>query len=190
MASILMLLALAVPASSQDCVEGTITAEYQTSGPYALAWKYTLEVTWDAGAHGLSHLTFDLDLDSCPCICDPVIFFDSPAGESNGEPEPCTVHYAGDFVCHGDPAIPGQQGVAIKWDAISAGCEPGRSGTGTFVFYSLLGPGDPVTPTTDNLWIKFGPEDCSGVLSGRLPICDGCPLPVESTTWGHIKAVY
>ena len=161
------------------------------SGPFAGFWQYTLTVTWDTGSmYALSHLTFDLDLDDCPCVCEDDFWrFDNPAGESDGEDQngdPCTVHWVGEFVCDGDPTTP-QDGPAIKWDPIENGCEPGTTGSGTFVLYSPHAPepGDP-----RELWIKFDGLDCQGLVTGDLPGCNGCPTSVEPSTWGQIKNTF
>lgn len=189
----LLVLAALIPslATAGECVSGSSAAALQSSGPFAGMWKYTLTVTWDTGSQDLSHLTFDLGLDDCPCVCDEgVIRFDTPAGDSDGHlpsGEPCTVDYAGDFVCAGDPSIPEQDGPAVKWDPAEGDCEPGRTGTGTFCFYSLNGPG---AAGPGELWIKFGQNTCTGPLTGDLPACNGCPTPIEPATWGAVKSLF
>lgn len=180
--------AAAQPGDGGCSVSGTSTAVLMTDGPFAGLWQYTLVVSWDNGSpFALSHLTFDLDLDDCPCVCvDDFWIFDNPAGESAGEDadgNPCTVHYTAELLCTGDPSTP-QEGPALKWEPIEEGCAPGPVGSGTFIFYS---PHAPETGDPRELWTKYDGLQCEGLLTGDLPGCNGCPVPVEPTTWGRIK---
>ncbi len=170
------------------CVQGTSEA-IQVWSPLG-EWEYTLTVEWDTGVpQALSHLTLDLGLINCACVCELEPFdFDSPAGSSDGEDGgvPCTVLYDGFFVCDGDPSIPGSEGPVIKFEPFNGDCEPGPTGSGQFVYYSDWPPGEVVTPNQIIVLIKYGGESCEGVLTGVLPICT-CPTSTRSASWGDIK---
>lgn len=172
--------ALPTSALAGNCISGTSVAELQTTGPFTGLYQYTLSVTWQTTGASLSHLTFDLGLDAC-CLPTTAVF-DTPAGTSTGVKGPC--EYSGELVCTGDPTLPEQQGSAIKWEPLDE-CDPGNSGTGDFIFYTLHMPG---APSPAQLWIKYGQDACSGPLTGDLPVCGA--TPVEGSTWGMIKALY
>lgn len=165
-----------------QCVSGTVTADFQESGPHAGLWKYTMTVTWDL-PHGLSNITLDCGFGVCPgTACSKVFEFDAVAGTSTGEPEPCTVEYAGEFNCEGNPSV-GIDVPIVKWDVISEDCQPGPTGSGTFCFYVNAGPHEdsplPVTIIKDDL------DVCSETITGDCPAV--CIVPVEETTWGAVK---
>ncbi len=174
-------------AASQCSISGTSTAALVIGGPFDGLYKYTLELTWDTGGAGLSHLTIDLNLDTCSEACLPGMFqMDSPAGTSDGDGG-CVAEYVGLFECDGDPTIP-LSGPVIKFEDIQGdGCDAAASGSGTFCFYSPLLPD--ATPEAGNLWIKFSGDTCSGDLVGDMPACTP-PVPVTRATWGAIKALY
>lgn len=177
--------------SSADCVSAVSVAEFQTSGPHAGEWKYTLSVSWSGVQQGASNFTFVLGLDTCPCVCEDGMWtFDTPAGTSTGaDPAtgaPCVAQYVGEFNCQGNPSVPEVQGPSLQW-ATTAGCDPGMAGDGTLTFYS---PNAPTGPSTGDFWLKAGPGACLGVISGQLPGCTACALPVEPRTWGEIKSLY
>lgn len=171
------------------CVTGTSTAT-QVWSPFG-EWEYTLTVEWNTGVpQALSHLTLDLGLINCACVCDLEPFgFDSPAGWSNGVDgdEPCEpVHYYGLFQCDGDPSIPGTAGPMLKFEPFEDDCEPGPVGSGQFVYYSDWPPAEVVTPNQIIVLIKYGGESCEGELTGVLPVCT-CPTSTRSTSWGDVK---
>ena len=176
---------------SAQCLSGNVTAELQTSGTYAGLWKYTATVTWDTPS-GLSNLTLDCGFGACPDeACLQTYLFDTPAGTSDGKtttgpPASCVAEYSGEFNCSGNPSI-GWMDPIIKWDALGGGCEPGKTGTGSFSFYTNLGPrSDSQLPM---VLIKNGQQVCSGTLTGQCPE-PPCVVPVEPTSWGKIKADY
>ena len=185
----LVLTAIVVFASGAalaDCVSGTVTAEFQAVGPFAGLYKYTLDFTWDT-PQGLSNVTLDCGFD-CPLeACTHIWLFDTPSGTSDGEPAPCTVNYAGEFNCEGNPSI-GNTNPVVKWDALadSTGCEPASTGSGTLCFYTEVAP----QPNSSNpvFLVKNGTSVCSGVLTGDCPAA--CPVPVEQVTWGQVKAIF
>ena len=180
-----LVLFVLTPHANANCVEGTVTATFQFSGPHAGLWKYTLEFAWDT-PQGLSNVTLDCGFGACKEIaCDGTFEFDSPAGQSDGEPAPCTVDYEGEFNCDGNPSI-GFPDPIIKWDAIDNGCEPGATGSGTLCFYSNFGP-HPDSPLPIVL-IKDGQNVCNGTIMGDCP--SACTVPTEHLNWGALKVIY
>lgn len=183
---VVALLILSPAAALAQCVSGTVTSELQTTGPFAGLYKYTVDLTWDT-PQGLSNITMDCNFGLCPdFICSQTFAFESIAGTSDGEPAPCTVDYVGEFNCNGNPSI-GWTDPIIKWDAVySGGCEPGNTGTGTFCFYTNMGPSP--NQETPLFLIKNGQQVCQGMLVGDCPT--GCPVPVQHKTLGGLKADY
>jgi len=173
--------------SSAQCVDGTVTAELMDAGPFAGLWKYTVDFTWDT-PQGLSNVTLDCGFGACPEeVCDKTFAFDTPAGHSDGVPDPCTVEYAGEFNCDGNPSA-GIDDPIVKWDAINTeDCEPGPTGTGTLCFYSELGP-HPDAPLPIVI-IKNGQNVCEGTIMGDCPIAP-CLVPTDEITWGGVKGKY
>jgi hypothetical protein len=194
----LLFLGAALPTGAEAgevCATGTSTATFVGSplGDY----KYCAEITWDTGAQqggGLSHLDLLLGLDDCPCACDGFSFgADDTAGVSNGTTsavagDSCTVYYTATAMC-GDPSVPGDEGLLVKFEYFNPPvCQPGRTGTGTFCFYSDWPP-TPIA-TTSSIIIKFGRGECYGDLTGVLP---GCSCEVNATateSWGRVKTLY
>jgi hypothetical protein len=165
-----------------QCVTGTVTAEFQTTGPYAGLWKYTLEVEWDT-PFGLSNITLDCGFGCNPeAACEKIYAFDTPAGTSTGEPEPCIAEYSGEFNCQGNPSV-GITDPIVKWDALNNGCEPGPTGSGVFCFYTNIPP-VPDSPTPVTI-IKDGQDVCTETIMGDCPAL--CPVANEGETWGFVK---
>jgi hypothetical protein len=188
----LLVCALLVPAAAVagDCgISGTVSASQPNDPGFEGLWKYTVNLTWDTDAQGLSHASVFLGLETCECVCNSgVVQFPSPAGTSTGDPEPCVENYNGQYACMGDPTIPaGMNSPAVKFehDEID-GCEPGNSGTGTFCFYTIFPPA-PANSNPSGVGIKYGTNSCLGELSGQMPVCQ-CVVPVQPTTWGRVKA--
>lgn len=182
----------AVAQSRCDQVAMTAAAEVSNDPGYEGLWKYTVQGSWDVGQRALSHMDVFLGLKECVCVCDEIVEFTSPSGYSNGESDngPCTVIYNGQYLCTGDPAIPGslRGNPAVKYEYAAGDCEPGVTGTGEWTFYSVLPPGN-ATTYVDAIAIKHGQMTCTGDVVGVLPSCS-CPVPTESVTWGRVKTLY
>ena len=101
-----------------------------------------------------------------------------------GPKQPCMAEYSGEFNCGGNPSI-GFMDPIIKWDALNGGCEPDKTGSGVFCFYTNLSPSS--GSQLPMALIKNGQEVCSGMLTGQCPE-PPCVVPVEPTNWGKIKA--
>lgn len=195
--ALLILLAAAPAPAGQivvpDCISGTSTAELVNDS--LGDWKYTFTVQWGPVAHGLSHLDLLLGFAGCSCACD-AFSFGAPdsAGTSNGESsdkdgddaDTCRVRYQAQYECHGDPSIPGEEGPLVKWEPASQGCEPGKSGSGVFCFYSDWPP-TAASEANQYLLFKFGSDSCAGHLTGMIPNCQ-CETSTESTSWGSVKS--
>ncbi len=166
------------------CVSGTVTAQYQTTGPFAGLYKYTADISWTT-TQGLSNITLDCGFGDCPDeVCVETFMFATPGGTSDGEGG-CTVDYEGEFNCNGNPSI-GFTDPIIKWDALDDnGCEPGNTGSGTFCFYSNLAPGP--NSALPVILVKNGQNVCSGMLTGDCPQ-PPCVVPVKESTLGKVKA--
>lgn len=168
----------------------TVTAQLSNDPGFVGLYKYTVTGSWDVTQHGLSHIDFFLQLKDLECICDPrVVKFPVPGGTSNGEPAPCTVQYAGEYNCMGDPTVPLElRAPTVKFNAVGGSCEPGVTGTGTWVFYSPFHPG-PYSVDPEGSAIKHGQGICVGSLSGTMPLGD-CATPARTTSWGNMKSLY
>lgn len=182
-------------AGAQECsITGTITATYNEDGPDLGAWCYTLELTWDTGTpYALSHFDFLLDVPYGNCNCQDfadALAWEYPSGYSDGYPGGCTVYYETYLECGGDPSVPDVEGIILKYEPIyDEECEPGPTGSGTFVFYSDL---EPAPIADDNLFLidKHAGYVCTGEISGDFPalVCD--PVSNESRTWTNVKGLY
>lgn len=177
---------------SQCSITGTIVAT-PTLDPLGPNWAYTLTIDWDTGSpFALSHANLLIDAAGGTCSCadfEDALSWDSPIGSSDGDPS-CTVDYDGFLECHGDPSIPGVDGILLKFEPIEgAGCEPGPTGTGTFVFYSDLPP-VPVDEDMLSMVDKFAGESCFGMLSGDFPAFACDPVSTENVPWGRAKGLY
>ncbi len=177
-----------------DCasVSMVVTAAPSNDPGFEGLYKYTVTGTWDVGQFGLSHIDFFLTLKELECICDPrVAQFAIPAGTSDGTNDEgaCKVLYEGKYNCKGDPSIPAELAApTIKFNAVSADCETGTTGTGTWVFYSPFPPA-PYSVDPEGVAIKHGQQVCLGPLAGTLPMGD-CTTPAETKSWGGVKAIY
>ena len=182
-------------AGAECSITGEITAAPNDGDPSMGAWCYTLTVTWDTGdQYALSHLGLIIDTPGGTCLCSDVaaaLNFPAVAGSSDGYPGGCTVDYEAFLECDGDPSIPGDEGILIKWEPLEMadGCEPGPTGTGTFTFCSDLGP-VPVDEWLPLLIEKNAGEFCEGGITGVFPglACD--PVAAEGATWSEIKGYY
>ena len=188
-------LAIASPALAVDeCAElsVTVSAQISTDPGFEGLYKYTVTGSWDVTRFGLSHIDFFLQLKDLECICDPaVVKFGTPAGTSNGVSDdgPCIVNYEGLYFCMGDPSIPAElQAPTIKFNSINGDCEPGTTGTGTWVFYSPFPPA-PYSVDPEGAAIKHGQLVCVGQLAGTMPMGD-CSTPTRAMSWGSVKANY
>jgi len=188
----LVLLFGAQAAMAECFIGGTISASPNPdlSGP---TWMYTMVVTWDTGNnYSLSHANLLLDTAGGTCTCQDfsdALSWGSPVGSSDGTPAPCTVDYEGFLECSGDPSIPGVDGFLLKFEPIEEGCEPGPTGTGTFVFYSHLPP-VPIDEEILSVVDKHALQYCFGHLSGDFPAMACDPVGVESSSWGNVKGQY
>ena len=188
-------LSFAGPALAVDeCAElsVTVSAEPSTDPGFEGLYKYTVTGSWDVTQFGLSHIDFFLQLKDLECICDPaVVKFGTPAGTSNGVSDdgPCIVNYEGLYFCMGDPSIPAELAApTIKFNSINGDCEPGTTGTGTWVFYSPFPPA-PFSVDPEGAAIKHGQQVCVGQLAGTMPMGD-CSTPTRAMSWGSVKANY
>lgn len=187
-----VLAVMAVPGlSAAMCsVDGHIEAE-MIDDPDMPMYMYTMTVMWDMDSpHGLSHLDLVVDVQGGTCDCsdfsDAITF---GAGSSDGEYD-CTVEYMTYLECGGDPSIPDIEGILFKFEPDeSEGCEPGPTGTGTFVFYSDLAP-VPVSEEVIALVDKAGQESCTGMITGVFPgmACD--PVPTAEKSFGTVKSLF
>lgn len=175
-------------------VSMTVTASPSNDPGFEGLWKYTLSGSWDVGQRALSHMDILLMLGDCPNLCDPgLVVFGSPAGLSTGEDSlgvACALEYTGSYLCEGDPSIPPNlREPAAKFEPVNGeGCSSMTEGSGTWIFYSVLPPGEDVLHE-DVIVIKHGNQACTGDVSGRLPICVP-PTAVEVETWGRVKAIF
>jgi hypothetical protein len=192
---VLGVLVSARPALAVDACESlsvTVTAELSTDPGFEGLYKYTVTGSWDVSQFGLSHIDFFLQLKDLECICDPrVVKFGSPAGTSDGQGDagPCVVEYEGVYSCKGDPTVPAELAApTIKFNAAGEDCEPGVTGTGTWVFYSPFPPA-PYSVDPEGAAIKHGQLVCVGALAGTMPMGD-CSTPARAASWGGMKAMY
>jgi hypothetical protein len=179
---------------ADDCsISGTITAS-PTNSPGGPAWAYTLVMTWDTGTpYALSHANVLIDSADGTCMCsdlEDALSWNNPIGTSDGDPNGCIVSYEGFLECKGDPSIPGVEGILLKLEPIEDEfCEPGPTGTGTFVFYSDLPPA-PIDEDILSIVDKYATQSCFGHLSGDFPglACD--PVSVDGASWGTLKGLF
>ncbi len=190
----LALIVLPVAALAECTITGVVTAEANVDQPAMGDWMYTLHLTWDTDAqYALSHFNLVLDLPGGTCDCSAFaagLTWASPAGTSTGDPDGCTIDYDIMLQCDGDPSLPGDEGILLKFEPIENDmCEPGVTGSGTFVFYSDFDPA-PINEEALLLIQKFSGLSCSGYLSGEFPGFPCDPVGAESATWSRIKTLY
>lgn len=171
-------------------IDGHIAAE-MTGDPDLPLYAYTMTVNWDMDApYGLSHLDLLVDILGGTCDCSDfseAITFGS--GTSTGDDD-CTVEYEAFLECNGDPSIPGVDGILFKFEPIEDEfCEPGPVGSGTFVFYSDLGP-VPVNEDILAVVDKAGQESCTGTITGVFPGMSCDPVPTDGGNLGSLKSLY
>jgi hypothetical protein len=189
------LIALPAAASAECFITGDIAAAANDGDPSLGAWMYTMTVSWDTGAQtSLSHLDLIVDFPGGTCLCSDVagaLNFGAIAGTSDGTPGGCDVDYTAEVECYGDPSIPGDEGILIKWEPMmmDGGCEPGPTGTGMFTFYSDLAPAM-VDDTQPLILEKDGGESCEGTITGVFPALPCDPVAAEATTWTEVKGLY
>ena len=190
----MMALVFGVQGAMAECyIGGTITA---SSNPDAMGptWMYTMVITWDTGnEYSLSHANLLMDVAEATCICQDFIdalSWDDPAGSSNGVPMDCPVDYQAFLECDGDPSIPGVEGILLKFEPVfDASCEPGPTGTGTFVFYSDLSP-YPIDEEILSVVDKYAQEYCFGHLTGDFPDMPCDPIGNQDTNWDNLKGMF
>jgi hypothetical protein len=175
--ALVFVLMLFATAANAQCASGTVTAEFQTTGPHTGLWKYTVDVSWDL-PQGISNLTLDCGFSCNPELaCVQIYEFDSPSGTA-GE---CTV-VDGQFNCEGNPSI-GFTDPILKWDFEE--CDT-PVGSAILCFYTNIGPvGGSSLPVT---LIKNGQSVCVEELTGDCPAL--CPVPTEHLNWGVVKDIY
>jgi hypothetical protein len=168
-------------------------------------YKYCIDVDWNAGNHGLSHLDVILGLAECVWVCDGFCFAaHNPAGSSTSPPEDlvvedcidrdlprevtediCVTYYTAEFSCDGDPSVQGVVDPLVKFEPIEGECEPEAQGVGTYCFYTNWPP-IPVYTPNNYLVVKAGQDVCFGEVAGVLPGCS-FPSATESESWGMLR---
>ncbi|HUU31314.1 MAG TPA: hypothetical protein VMY69_04355 [Phycisphaerae bacterium] len=159
------------------------SAELISEGAFAGWYKYTYDVTWSL-RRGLSH--WDLVLKPACTQEDHLFVFDTDIGGafdglstgknwSSSNPVVFTVSYEGNFEASGDPSI-GLTEPLIKWEPNEGSDDPGKSGVGTFWFYSNV---IPEYGTFDDIVVsKYGRYTNYGDLTGAYPSCEVIPEPL------------
>lgn len=153
-------------------------------------WQYRLNLSWDTGKHGLSHVDVILD-DSGNCTPENMLEglnFASPAGSGLGEPAACVVEYRA-MVEAADPSID-LVAVVLKYEPRSAGgCEPGARSEARFNFSS---PYPPASIAEENLFLvqKFSNASSFGTLVGEFPGLPCNPVTNETVSWTAVKTMY
>jgi len=190
----MMTLVFGAQVAVAECfIGGTITAS-DNPDPVGPIWMYTMEITWDTGNnYSLSHTNLLLDPGLGTCVCQDfmdALSWGDPIGSSDGYPMPCTVHYQGFLECDGDPSLPEVTGFLLKLEPIyDESCEPGPTGTGTFIFYSDLPPA-PIDEEVLSSVDKNGQEHCLGFMSGDFPAIACDPLGSQDSSWGNLKGMF
>ena len=188
---IALLIAVAIPGSAAStlpvCVWGTSTATATPGHPLG-DWYYCITLEWGPLSHALSHWDIILGLEDCPCACSDFPFGAADtAGTSDGEGD-CTVDYSAGYHCD-DPSIEGVEGPLVKFEPIGDGCEPDKSGSGMFCFYSDWAPAPVSTPNNLAL-VKYATLTCSGEITGQLPGCACGTTSTKTHHWGAIKNLF
>jgi hypothetical protein len=183
--------AFAQVAITLPCISGNSVATHTPESPLG-DWQYCITIDWNTGANALSHWDLILGLADCPCICTgfPFAAEDTAGTSSDVREEACTVYYKAIFDCEDDPSTQTVvEGPHVKFEPWPDGCEPGQAGTGTFCFYTDWPPMAVPTPNTQ-LLVKYGPNVCTGPLTGQLPLCTCGPTATERNSWGKIKSIF
>ena len=185
-------LALTAAPSAAQAVWGTSTVEIAGAPGLEGYWLYQLNIEWDTtglGGHGMSHVSFFLELGVCDCACDQgAVMLDSVAGTGAGEGG-CELEFLGFYECSGDPSFPSDT-PTVRYHHVENGCEPDRIGAATLHFYSRFGPGAPRVHT-GSLGIKAGTITEVGDIAGVLPLCEcGSSSVSSAATWSQIKSMY
>jgi hypothetical protein len=194
LAALLVVPALVVGMSAPafaDAVWGTGLCFENSNAPgYEGYYEYCYHIYWDTteyGGQGLSHSTIFLALVGCECACDPIfIGHRVPAGLAYSDD--CEIDMYSTFDCPGDPHFP-IDGPTMKFEPDESQCELGATGWMHVCYLSLFPPSEPQV-FEDYLGIKFGLNIETGDLDGVLPTCDCSPNPVDSSSWGMIKALF
>ena len=189
--AVLPVLCLVAPQTAlADAVWGEGLAWQAIDPQYEGYWEYCYHIYWDTteyGGHGLSHTTIYLALSECTCACDEGYFvWYTPAGLGYGEGG-CEIDFLAEFDCYGDPHFP-LDGPTMKFEPVEQACEPGEVGW-VHVYLSLFPPTEHQV-FEDHLGIKFAQSVETGDLTGVLPLCECGSSPVDSESWGCIKALY
>jgi hypothetical protein len=189
----LFMLMFGAQAAVAECfIGGTITAS-SNPDPQGPTWMYTMTFTWDTGnTYSLSHANLLMDIYGGTCLCQDFVdalSWEDPIGSSDGVPDDCQVDYQGFLECDGDPSIPGEEGIILKFEPIEGNCEPGPTGTATFVFYSDLPP-TPINEEILSAVDKNANEYCFGFLTGDFPAMECDPVGNEGSSWGNLKGLF
>jgi len=188
----LAFLALTAAPSAAQVLWGTSTVEIADAPGLEGYWLYRMNIEWDTselGAHGMSHVSFFLELGVCDCACDEgIVTLDSVAGTGAGEGG-CKLEFLGFYECSGDPSFPSDV-PTVRYEHIESGCDPDKIGAAALHFYSRFGPSAPRVHT-GSLGIKAGTITEVGDITGNLPLCEcGSSSVSSAATWGQIKSVY
>jgi hypothetical protein len=190
-AGLVALIASAIPGAATAtlpvCAGGNSTATSTPGHPLG-DWYYCITLEWGILPHALSHWNIILDLENCECACSDFPFGAADiAGTSDGEGD-CTVSYSAGYHCD-DPSIDGVEGPLVKFAPIEGECEPDKSGSGMFCFYSDWAPVT-VSEPNDLALLKFATLDCTGEITGQLPGCTCGATSTETYHWGAIKSLF
>lgn len=170
-------------------VEADISAS-ATTDPDLPAWTYTLVLNWNYNYTPFNHWALPLDDTLRVCTCEEIqasFEFGDPIGQSSGVPD-CLIEYQGVFQCAGDPGTD-ISGVVLTLMPTTAGCEPGYSGAGIFVFYSDHGP-TPLNPFAEMVIVNDNLDTCGGGMTGVFPAVPCNPTSTSAMTWSAVKSLY
>lgn len=179
-------LATQVGTASATCgIYGDIHATQTRDGwLYCIDFSYTILDSLDQ---------VSVFLPECAQGCDSgMIKFPTPAGTLSGVTgagDTCTVELAGNFYCHGDPALNAPPVPTVTWTPTNADtCHATMPGVGHICFEMNVAPGAP-REQTNAITILTGDGQCWGTLKGTLPGCNP-PIPTQPVTWSDLKARY
>lgn len=186
----ILVLALLAQQSFAICMGEAMIAANPTEDPESPDWTYTLTITWTYVV-GIDHWVIPLDAVGGTCVCENLqeaILILDPAGDSNGEPDGCTVSYLGQLECQGDPNSD-WVGPCLTFTPIDPeNCAPPSAGTAVFRFQSDAPP----VVLVDAWFFAANPsaQTCAMGLGGVFPglACD--PAAAENRSWGSIKGMY